>query len=176
MPSLLARFLDPQVRRHLIADEGEFVVDEVIRHPMAIAGAVAGLVGAIVLFGLMPFAGAGWPLLLVLGLVACAVSLWHIHSVHMDRFVVTNMRVFRVHGVFNQRIATMPLMRILDVGMEQPFLGQLFGYGHFVFESAAQEQGLRDIRYVGRPEERDLTIQRVIQRSGARRSFVPGGL
>ena len=43
-----------------------------------------------------------------------------------------------------------------------------FGFGHFVFESAAQEQGLRDIRYVGRPDERDLAIQRVVQWSGLR--------
>jgi hypothetical protein len=49
-------------------------------------------------------------------------------------------------------------------------LGRIFNFGHFVFESAAQEQGLRDIRYVGVPDERDLTIQRVIQRSGLRRS------
>ena len=46
----------------------------------------------------------------------------------------------------------------------------MLGYGHFVFESAAQEQGLRDIRYVGRPDERDLAIQRVVQRSGPARA------
>ena len=46
----------------------------------------------------------------------------------------------------------------------------MLGYGHFTFESAAQEQGLRDIRYVGDPDARDLTIQRVVQRSGLRRS------
>ena len=40
--------------------------------------------------------------------------------------------------------------------------------GTSCFESAAQEQGLRDIRYVGRPDERDLSIQRVVQRSGLR--------
>ena len=44
----------------------------------------------------------------------------------------------------------------------------MMGYGHFVFESAAQEQGLKRIRYVGRPDERDLTIQRVIAQSGLR--------
>jgi hypothetical protein len=37
-----------------------------------------------------------------------------------------------------------------------------------VFESAAQEQGLKEIRYVGRPDERDLSIQRVVQRAGLR--------
>jgi uncharacterized membrane protein YdbT with pleckstrin-like domain len=76
--------------------------------------------------------------------------------------------VFRVRGVLSQRLATMPLHRILDITVEKPVLGRLLNYGHFVFESAAQEQGLRDIRFVARPYERDLTIQRVVQRSGLR--------
>ena len=90
-----------------------------------------------------------------------------------DRFVITNMRVFRVHGVLAQHLATMPLSRILDISVKKPLLGRLLGYGHFCFESAAQEQGLRDIRYVGRPDERDLSIQRVVQRSGLRGPRVP---
>jgi hypothetical protein len=70
--------------------------------------------------------------------------------------------------VLGQSLATMPLHRILDITVEKPFNGRILGYGHFIFESAAQEQGLRDIRYVGRPDQRDLTIQRVVQRSGLR--------
>ena len=52
--------------------------------------------------------------------------------------------------------------------MKKPLQGRLLNYGNFVFESAAQEQGLRDIRYVGSPDERDLAIQRVVQRAGLR--------
>ena len=52
--------------------------------------------------------------------------------------------------------------------MHKPIVGRVFGYGHFVFESAAQEQGLREIRFVGDPDERGLTIQRVIQQAGLR--------
>ena len=66
------------------------------------------------------------------------------------------MRVFRVHGVLSQQLATMPLSRILDITVVKPLHGRLLGFGHFVFESAAQEQGLREIRYVGRADERDL--------------------
>ena len=62
----------------------------------------------------------------------------------------------------------MPLSRILDITVVKPLHGRLIGFGHFVFESAAQEQGLREIRYVGRADERDLSIQRVVQRSGLR--------
>ena len=91
---------------------------------------------------------------------------------HMDRFVVTNMRVFRVRGVLGRRLATMPLGRILDITVEKPVLGRLLNYGHFVFESAAQEQGLHRIRHVPRPYERDLVIQRVVQRAGLRGSHL----
>jgi len=86
----------------------------------------------------------------------------------MDCFVVTNMRVFRVNGVYSQSLATMPLSRILDITVNKPFIGRLLGYGNFVFESAAQAQGLRDIHHVPHPDERDLTIQRVVQRAGLR--------
>ena len=88
----------------------------------------------------------------------------------MDRFVITNMRVFRVHGNLSQHVATMPISRILDISVHMPIIGRIFNYGHFVFESAAQEQGLREIRFVGSPTQRGLTIQRVIQRSGLRGS------
>lgn len=171
MGSPLAKFVDPQVDRLLIADEGEVVIDEVRRHWVALTVPVLGLIVTMPLFVAMPYAGRGWPVPCALGLALLGWCLWRIHSEHMDRFVVTNMRVFRVHGVFSQHVATMPLTRILDIGVEKPFIGRLIGYGNFVFESAAQDQGLRDIRFVPRPDERDLTIQRVIQRSGARKSF-----
>ncbi|GAB3623295.1 PH domain-containing protein [Mariniluteicoccus endophyticus] len=171
MASLFARFVDPRVDELLITDQGEHVIDEVRRHWVTLVTPVLGLFGAMLLFVCMPYAGRAWFVPGALGLALFGWCLWRIHSEHMDRFVVTNMRVFRVHGVFSQHMATMPLTRILDIAVNKPFVGRILGYGHFVFESAAQDQGLRDIRYVPRPEERDLTIQRVIQRSGARKSF-----
>src|SRR5690606_31704027 len=63
-----------------------------------------------------------------------------------DVFVVTNWRVVRLSGVLTSRVATMPINRILDMTMTRSLLGRIAGYGHFVFESAAQEQGLREIK------------------------------
>lgn len=171
---MIDRLLDPQVERHLLVSEGEVVVDQVRKHWAASFWWYVLLVVAIVCFASMVSAGPLFWIPLVLGISAFSVGLWKIHVLHMDRFVITNMRVFRVHGVFNQRLATMPMTRILDISMHQPFTGQLFGYGHFTFESAAQDQGLRDISFVARPEERDLTIQRVIQRAGLRKSMKLG--
>ncbi|WP_173922802.1 PH domain-containing protein [Agromyces sp. Marseille-P2726] len=163
------RLIDPKVERHLIADEGEVIVDEVEKHWAAMVRPVLGMLLAIPVFALiavlpswaywLPLLGA--PILVLHGL-------WRMWEVRMDRFVITNMRVFRVNGILSQHIATMPITRILDISVEKPVVGRIFGYGHFVFESAAQDQGLREIRYVGRPDERGLTIQRVIQRSGLR--------
>lgn len=163
------RFLAPDIGRHLLRDEDEVVVDEVTHHwvaylPAALYGSVA--LALIICLPLVAADLGGLVLLLAVGLLA--VAAWKGMSVHLDRFVITNMRVFRVNGVLAQSLATMPLTRILDITVQKPLLGRLLGYGHFVFESAAQAQGLRDIAFVGRPDERDLTIQRVVQRSGLR--------
>lgn len=160
---------DPKIGQHLLRDEGEVVVDEVPHHWVVYVvptlQAAAG-VGLLSLFLFSPIRVAWVPL--TVGLLVLAYAGWRALNEHMDRFVVTNMRVFRVRGVLAQRLATMPLGRILDITVEKPFTGRLLDYGHFVFESAAQEQGLREIRFVGRPYERDLAIQRVVQRSGLR--------
>lgn len=173
---MFRRLFDPRVERYLIADEGEVIIDEVQRHWMAVIFPILRLFAAFILF-FLAFATSGigrWAVLLLsLGLAVQAG--FRILEAHMDRFVITNIRVFRVNGVFNQHIATMPMTRILDVAVHKPLIGRLLGYGHFVFESAAQGQGLRDIRYVGRPNERDLTIQRAIQRSGVRGKLRPEG-
>lgn len=168
--ALLPRFLlDPQIGRHLLREEGEVIVDEVRKHwvvyvvPVLIA--VAGLC-CLAVFLVASVQVAWLPLVVGFGLLGWAG--WRALAANLDRFVITNMRVFRVHGVLARSLATMPLVRILDITVVKPMTGRVFGYGHFTFESAAQEQGLRDIRFVGDPDARDLAIQRVVQRAGLR--------
>jgi hypothetical protein len=161
----------PDIESHLLSDEGEFIIDEVRHHWVgywrAVLEAIGGLFFLVVF--LMTAVDVAWvPFLLGMGLLVHAA--WLSLTESMDRFVITNMRVFRLRGVLSTRLATMPISRILDITVDKPLLGRILGYGHFVFESAAQEQGLKDIRYVGDPDGRDLTIQRVVQRSGLRRS------
>lgn len=159
----------PDIGRHLLRDEGEVIVDEVGHHWIVfVVPALIVLSGVAVLVG-FPYAPldlAWFPYLLGLGLVAWGAYRWW--AWRADWFVITNMRVFRIHGVLNRHLATMPLRRILDITVTRTLPGRLLGYGHFVFESAAQDQGLRDIRFIGRVYERDLAIQRVVQRSGLR--------
>lgn len=170
----LSRVLDPRVEQYLLVEEDEYIVDEVQKHPMAVFWPVVRLVAAALLFvgALYVDPRAAW-LFLLAATVLGAQALWRILEAHMDRFVITNMRAFRVHGILSQRRATTPMSRILDITVDQPFIGRILGYGHFVFESAAQDQGLHDIRFVGHPDQRDLTIQTVIQRAGLRSRMRP---
>jgi uncharacterized membrane protein YdbT with pleckstrin-like domain len=78
------------------------------------------------------------------------------------------MRVFRVNGIFSVNRASVPLSRILDITVHKPWLGRLLNYGHFVFESAAQVQGLNEIRYVANVDRRDYELQQTMQRAGLR--------
>jgi membrane protein YdbS with pleckstrin-like domain len=169
MASLWRWLTDPHIGDRLLRDEDEDVVDVVHKH--AVVYIVPGLLvfAGLICWILVPFSSVqlGWaPILIGLALI-----LWGGFKAlqrNIDRFVVTNQRVFRVHGLLNRKEATMPLARILDISVDKPIQGRILNYGHFTFESAAQEQGLRDIRFVGRPDERSKTIQRVVQRAGLR--------
>ena len=166
---LLQSLPEPNIRKHLLREEGEVIVDEVRKHWAAYVRPMVETVLGLALLVALPFLDpdlAWFPLVVAMALFAHAG--WKALQARFDRFVITNMRVFRLHGVLSQQLATMPLSRILDITVSKPLSGRMFSYGHFVFETAAQEQGLREIRYVGRPDERDLAIQRVVQRSGLR--------
>jgi hypothetical protein len=174
--------IDPKVGDRLVKDEGEQVVDEVRHHWIVYVRSAAELLlagGLLVIVWFSSLDIAWLPLLLALGVAVHA--LWLALDQHVDRFVITNMRVFRIQGLAARRQATMPITRILDITVEKPLLGRLLGwrnpkraFGHFVFESAAQDQGLRDIRYVGDPDGRDLKIQHLIQRAGLRSRATTG--
>jgi membrane protein YdbS with pleckstrin-like domain len=168
---MLAWITEPDVGRFLLRDEDEVVVDEVRRHWVVYSLPVAELALAFVLmvigtFVIEPADPGGW--LVLVGLVLSLHAAWVTIRERRECFVVTNMRVFRLHGVLSTHRATMPLSRILDITVDKPVLGRILGYGHLTFESAAQDQGLREIRFVGRADERDLKIQRVVQVVGLR--------
>ena len=166
---IISSLSDPKIAKHLLRDEGEVIVDEVRHHWFAYLKPILETMVAAPLVVFSPFVSVNvaW-LMLIIAFALLLHATWGALREHRDRFVITNMRVYRVHGVLTSNQATMPLHRILDITVKRPFIGRIFGFGHFVFESAAQEQGLRDIRYVGRPDERDKAIQRVVQRAGLR--------
>ena len=169
MGSVWRWLTDPHIGERLLRDEDEDIVDVVHKHPVVYV-VPALLAGAgLICWMLVPFSSVelGWaPMLVGLGLIGWG-GLRALQR-NIDRFVVTNQRVFRVHGLFNRKEATMPLSRILDISVDKPLQGRILNYGHFTFESAAQEQGLREIRFVANADARNLTIQRVVTRAGLR--------
>jgi len=89
-------------------------------------------------------------------------ALWRILEEYRDRFVITNQRVFRVHGVLATARASVPLLRILDITVNKPVIGRWLNYGHFVFESAAQVQGLNKITFVKDIDQREDVLRMVM--------------
>jgi uncharacterized membrane protein YdbT with pleckstrin-like domain len=166
---LWRRFATPRISERLLRHLDEVLVEDVRHHwivyvkPFLLA--VLGFV--IVVLGFFVVMKAGWFCFCVGGALLLWAG-WKALSEHMDRLVLTNMRVFRVRGVLAQSAATMPLSRVLDITVRKTVTGRMLGYGHFIFESAAQEQGLREIRFVPRPDRLDLMIQEQVQQAGLR--------
>ena len=166
---MIAAWLDPHVDQYLLQGQGEYVVLEVHKHWAASVLAWARFVVAVpVVVSAFAYVGAGRWILLLLGLALGGQALFRIIDEFRDRFVITNMRVFRVHGTLSTQRASVPLGRILDITVKKPLIGRLLNYGHFVFESAAQVQGISEIRYVAEIDVRDATLQDTMQRAGLR--------
>lgn len=168
-------FPDPEhhvaLNRRLNPRNGERVLQVVPKHvavywPLPLAAVFFVLATVTML--------ARWPsepaqLLWYASWVGIAVALGHAFVEWRDVFVVTNWRVVRLSGVLTVRAATMPINRILDMTMTRTMLGRLLGYGHFVFESAAQEQGLREIKFVPDILSVDREINNAVNRETRRR-------
>ncbi len=161
---------DHEIDGNLLQNPTEHKVGEYPHHPIVYARSAAELIGALLLVVLAVIgpASIGWlPLLLAIALIGHAAFLWLRDK--RDIFVLTDMRVFRVTGIVSTKRATVPINRILDVTVERPLLGRWpFSYGHMTFESAAQEQGVRHIRYIADVDLIDHAIQKVVQDAGLR--------
>jgi Bacterial PH domain len=72
---------------------------------------------------------------------------------YTDWFVATNKRVLLTYGVFTRRVAMMPLLKVTDMSYNRSIFGRLVGYGEFVLESAGQDQALRTVSFLPRPDE-----------------------
>lgn len=160
---------DPSIGERLLREEDEDIVDVVHKHWVCYTVPVLLALAGLACWASVPFSSVhlGW-FPISAGLFLIGWGAFRALQRNIDRFVITNQRVFRVHGLLNRREATMPLGRILDITVYKPLQGRLLNFGHFTFESAAQDQGLRDIRYVHRPDQRNLMIQRVVTRAGLR--------
>lgn len=159
----LVAWLDPHVDQYILTTAGEQKVVEVRKHWAASAWpAVRLAVGVVIFMSAFAFQGAIYWLLFVLGLVVGLQALYRILEEYRDRFIITNQRVFRVNGVFSTARASVPLLRILDITVNKPLVGRWLNYGHFIFESAAQVQGLNKITFVRDIDQREDVLRMVM--------------
>jgi membrane protein YdbS with pleckstrin-like domain len=159
----LLSWLDPHVDKYILTTAGEQKVVEVRKHWAASAWpAVRLAIGIVIFVNAFAFQGAVYWILFLLGLVLGLQALWRILEEYRDRFVITNQRVFRVHGILATQRASVPLLRILDITIRKSVIGRWLNYGDFIFESAAQVQGLNEITYVKDIDQREDVLRMVM--------------
>jgi uncharacterized membrane protein YdbT with pleckstrin-like domain len=157
-------WLDPHVDQYILTTAGEQKVLEVKKHWAASAWpGVRFAIGFVILISAFAFQGAIFWILFVFGLVVGVQALWRILEEYRDRFVITNQRVFRVNGVLSTARASVPLLRILDITVRKSVIGRWLNYGDFIFESAAQVQGLNEITFVRDIDQREDVLRIVMQ-------------
>lgn len=149
------------LRRYVLP--GERVVLATRRHwakllePAGTAAAVFALCGWLT-YLLQPALGdtalvVWWLWLAALGRFAWFLLLWRV-----EWFVATDKRMLLLTGLVTHQVGMMPLMKVTDMRYSRSVTGQVLGYGQFLLESAGQDQALRQINWVARPDAtyRDL--------------------
>jgi len=110
---------------HVYLDERRHGV--VLIRPLSRALALAALGGTGLVLG-WPVSLAGLVLLVVAAAVALA-AVWRWDRTHV---VVTNEKLFVVHGVLRKQAAAVRLAKVSTVEIEQSLAGRLLGYGTIV--------------------------------------------
>jgi hypothetical protein len=67
-------------------------------------------------------------------------------------FILTTGRIVRRSGILTTQTATMNVRALTDIRLDETIPGKFLRYGHFVVESAGQNQAFTDLRYVPDPE------------------------
>lgn len=148
------------VQRKLVAGE---VVLTSVKHSMVIyiPWVLLALVGFLLAVLWVPSVPVNMLLIALIFVVAVlGFAFFKLLYIARDRFVVTDSRVFRVWGLFTLNEAEMELPRVLDITVQRPWWLRIFVSGHIILENAAQDQGLREIHYVPKPEDITMVIHR----------------
>ncbi|GIG38693.1 PH domain-containing protein [Cellulomonas phragmiteti] len=149
------------LRRYVLP--GERVVLATRRHwakllePALTASAVFTVCGWLT-YQLQPSLGDGVLVVWWLWFAALARFGWFLLLWRVEWFVATDKRMLLLTGLVTHQVGMMPLMKVTDMRYSRSVLGQMLGYGQFLLESAGQDQALRQIGWVARPDAtyRDL--------------------
>lgn len=141
---------------------GERVLLETRQHPIAIIGAVGGVVAwliplLLVAWGLGGFL-RGRPYELVLLAVAGALIAmtfclcWLVVGWELERVFVTDEKVIHLSGVLSRRIASTPLAKVSELTVRQSLLGRMLDYGALVVDvPGGREQALHGLAHIPDP-------------------------
>ncbi|HEX6056483.1 MAG TPA: PH domain-containing protein [Intrasporangium sp.] len=87
---------------------------------------------------------------------------WKLLEWRHDWFAATDKRLLLRYGLITHKVAMMPLLKVTDMSYERTVPGKLLGYGRFIMESAGQDQAMRTVEWVRRPDETYRAICAVI--------------
>ena len=143
------------LERYLL--DGERIVVAMHQHWAKVAEPVASVVAALVVVTWLDTElprGAGlfadliwWAWFAVLGR-----TLWRLANWRHDWFIATDKRLLLTYGLFTNKVAMMPLVKVTDMSYSRSLVGRVMGYGQFLMESAGQDQALRRVSYVPHPD------------------------
>lgn len=136
---------------------GERVVIAMRRHwGMLLEPVVTTVAGALVIAWLVvqagPAVGDGVLLLWWLWLILAGRLAWKVLEWRNEWFVATDKRLLLLYGLITHKVAMMPLTKVTDMNYGRSIIGRVMGYGQFLLESAGQDQALRKIDWVTRPD------------------------
>ncbi len=138
------------LRRYVLANETVVVATR--RHWARLLEPAATTLIAFLLVGTVAYSsGLRW--LWVAWLLVLGRLVWRWLHWYNEWFVATDKRLILAFGIVIHKVAMMPLMKVTDMGYSRTPMGQVFGYGRFVMESAGQDQALRQVDWVPQPDD-----------------------
>jgi uncharacterized membrane protein YdbT with pleckstrin-like domain len=84
--------------------------------------------------------------------------LWKVTEWHLDHITITSNRLMKVSGILKREVKAVQLSKITDITYTRDLAGRIFGYGEFDVESSGQDQALKKIHYIPKPDRLYLTL------------------
>ncbi|MET3975383.1 PH domain-containing protein [Cellulosimicrobium sp. 4261] len=122
-----------------------------------------------------PAVGDGVLVLWWLWLILAARLVWKVFEWRNEWFVATDKRLLLLYGLITHKVAMMPLTKVTDMNYGRSLVGRVLGYGQFLLESAGQDQALRQIDWVARPDRTYRLLCDTLFIPGARPGGAPVG-
>jgi membrane protein YdbS with pleckstrin-like domain len=158
-----------ELGRYLIPTES--IIFLVRRHWIVLLEPILTAIAGLIIVALVTANASGVLVKIVLALWAVALLrlTFHIFEWRHEVFLATNSRLMLVHGILTRKVDIMPMAKVTDMRYDRSMIGQIFGYGVFILESAGQDQALSKINFISNPDLHYQQISAVIFAPAQRR-------